>query len=51
MQSLINDERYALRQEKSKPIMDKLKAWLDEHIQTILPKSPTGKVSVKIVSI
>ena len=37
------DERYALRQEKSKPIMDKLKAWLDEHIQTILPKSPTGK--------
>ena len=37
------DEIYALRQEKSKPIMDKLKVWLDEHIQTILPKSPTGK--------
>ena len=41
-QGLSPDERYALRQKKAKPIMDKLKNWLDGHIQTIVPKSPTG---------
>ena len=34
-------ERYQYRQQHSRPILDKLKAWLDE--QTTLPKSPLGK--------
>jgi transposase len=36
------EQRYALRQEKSKPLMDKFKAWLDELYPTVLPKSPLG---------
>lgn len=34
--------RYALRQKKSKPLMDKFKVWLDEIYPTVLPKSPLG---------
>ena len=37
------EERYALRQEKSKPIMDKFKLWLDEIYPTTLPQSMLGK--------
>lgn len=36
-------QRYALRQEKSKPILDQFKAWLDELYPTVLPQSPLGK--------
>jgi transposase len=36
-------QRYALRQEKSKPILEKFKAWLDELYPTVLPQSPLGK--------
>jgi transposase len=36
------EQRYELRQQKSKPIMDKFKAWLDELYPTVLPKSPLG---------
>ena len=36
-------QRYALRQEKSKPILEKFKAWLDELFPTVLPQSPLGK--------
>lgn len=35
-------QRYALRQEKSKPILDKFKDWLDELYPTVLPQSPLG---------
>lgn len=34
--------RYKLRQEKSKPLMDKFKVWLDEIYPTVLPKSSLG---------
>ena len=35
--------RYKLRQEQSKPIVDKFKIWLDENYKTVLPQSPLGK--------
>ena len=35
-------ERFLLREKKARSTMDKLKAWLDKNIQTILPKSATG---------
>jgi len=38
-----SEQRYALRQEKSKPMMDKFKLWLDEIYPTTLPQSPLGK--------
>lgn len=41
--SLKPDERYALRQEKSKPVMDEFKLWLDKLYPTVLPQSPLGK--------
>lgn len=31
-----------LRQEKAKPVLEKMKAWLDEHLLTVLPKSALG---------
>lgn len=37
------EQRYVLRQEKSKPLMDKFKVWLDEIYPTTLPQSPLGK--------
>lgn len=37
------DQRYTLRQEKSKPLMEELKKWLDEMYPTTLPQSPLGK--------
>ena len=37
------DQRYQLRQEKSKPLLDKFKAWLDELYPTTLPQSSLGK--------
>jgi transposase len=40
---LIPDQRYELRQKKSKPLMDKFKIWLDELYPTVLPKSPLGQ--------
>jgi transposase len=40
---LTPDQRYALRQEKSKPLMEKFKAWLDVMYPTTLPQSPLGK--------
>lgn len=40
---MTSDQRYKLRQEKSKPLMDKFKKWLDEMYPTVLPKSPLGK--------
>lgn len=40
---LTPDQRYTLRQEKSKPLMDKFKVWLDEMYPTTLPQSSLGK--------
>ena len=40
---LTPDKRYQLRQEKSKPLMDKFKTWLDETYPTVLPQSSLGK--------
>lgn len=40
---LTPEQRYRLRQEKSKPLMIKFKAWLDEMYPSILPQSPLGK--------
>jgi transposase len=41
--NLNSDERTALRQEKSKPVLDKFKAWLDEKSLITVPKSALGK--------
>jgi len=37
------EERYHLRQEKSKPLLDEFKKWLDEIFPTVLPQSVLGK--------
>ena len=42
-QGLMPDQRKQLRQEKSKPIMEAFKIWLDEHYPLVLPKSPLGQ--------
>ncbi len=41
--NLTAQERHALRQEKSKPLMESFKKWLDEIYPTVLPQSPLGK--------
>jgi transposase len=40
---LTSEQRYELRQEKSKPLMEKFKTWLDEMYPTVLPQSALGK--------
>lgn len=37
------DERYRVRQEKTKPMLGKLRAWLDDALPRIPPQSLTGK--------
>jgi transposase len=37
------EQRYQLRQESARPILTTIKAWLDEHVRQILPKSEIGK--------
>jgi len=34
--------RKALRQEQAKPVLDKIKQWLDQKVTRVLPKSPLG---------
>jgi transposase len=41
--NLTPEERYVLRQEESKPLVDKFKKWLDEIYPTVLPQSDFGK--------
>ncbi len=36
------EERKAIRQVQSEPILNKIKAWLDEKVVKVLPKSPLG---------
>jgi transposase len=45
------DQRYALRQEKSKPLMEKFKKWLDEMYPTTLPQSPLGKAMMYCINL
>ena len=40
---LNHEQRYLLRQEKAKPIMEEFYNWLDKLPPTVLPKSPLGK--------
>ena len=35
-------QRYELRQKEAKPLLEKLKLWLDSGLPTVLPKSPLG---------
>jgi hypothetical protein len=37
------EQRHKLRQEKSKPIWDELRAWLDKNLGAVPPQSLTGK--------
>lgn len=37
-----NDERLALRQEKSVPILSDIKSWLDAESEVVLPRSPVA---------
>ena len=41
--NLTAEQRYTLRQEKSKPIAEELNAWMDEIQSTVLPQSTLGK--------
>ena len=36
-------QRYAMRQERSRPILYKISTWLDEQKDIVLPKSPIGE--------
>ncbi|GAB6098078.1 hypothetical protein JCM14469_43340 [Desulfatiferula olefinivorans] len=40
---LDDDQKTACRQEKSKPILDEFKAWLDKNALITVPKSDLGK--------
>lgn len=40
---LTPEQRYTIRQKKSKPLMAEFKAWLDTMYPTVLPQSPLGK--------
>ncbi len=37
------EQRKAIRQVQAKPILDKIKTWLDEKVVKVLPKSPLGE--------
>ena len=37
------EERYKIRQEKSNPQLEKLKAWLDKSLLNTLPKGKAGE--------
>lgn len=41
--SLSHDERFRLRQEYARPILITIKAWLDQQVREVLPKSVMGK--------
>lgn len=40
---LTSDERYVLRQQQARPILDELRRWLDESLPQVPPTSATGK--------
>lgn len=37
------EEIVALRQTESKPVLDEIKSWLDDHLNIVTPTSPLGK--------
>lgn len=41
--SLTNDERRAMRQSRSTPILDEIKTWLDREREVVLPRSPMAQ--------
>ncbi|MDZ7359700.1 MAG: IS66 family transposase [candidate division KSB1 bacterium] len=41
--NLSHDERYRLRQTSAQPILIAIKAWLDQQVREVLPKSVMGK--------
>jgi transposase len=43
MKDLPANEKYEIRQEKSLPLLNDFKKWLDKSIQQVLPKSAIGK--------
>ncbi len=47
---LTPEQRYQLRLEKAKPILEKYKQWLDETYPTLLPKSPLGKAVAYVIN-
>jgi transposase len=40
------DERYSIRQQQAKPVIDKLKQWLEKSLQNTPPKTTLGKAIV-----
>ena len=40
---LATEERYARRQQQARPILDELRAWLDDSLALVPPTSATGK--------
>jgi transposase len=40
--ALSHDDRHALRQQKSLPVLAKMRTWLDSHLDKHAPKSPLG---------
>lgn len=40
------DKRFELRQRDAKPILDKLKTWLDKSLQTVAPKTKIGEALI-----
>ncbi|MDZ7368848.1 MAG: IS66 family transposase [candidate division KSB1 bacterium] len=47
--NLSHDERYRLRQTSARPILIAIKAWLDQQVREVLPKSVMGKAILKDV--
>jgi transposase len=43
LKNATDDERFAARLERSKPVLDRFKAWLDEQLPKVLPQSTLGK--------
>ncbi len=37
------EQKYRLRQQKAKPILDKIRLWLDKQIPRVTPRSELGK--------
>lgn len=40
------DKRYQIRQQEAKPILEKLRTWMDKSLQTVPPKTAIGKALV-----
>ena len=45
------EQRYELRQRKSKPLMEKFKVWLDDMYPTVLPQSALGKAMTYCINL